>query len=170
MSIRLCSVRIFLLCLLLAPYQRVSAQADGGARLSRPNTEQFPLIQAYLDVHDTQGNFIHKLEAEQVKILEDGTVRPVTKLEELLLGVQVVVAINPGPSFAIRNNKAISRYDILKEGLRNWAKSRLGSNVDDLSLLIANGPAASHTPSSVRTWIFSFAPSDWSPIHYPAQA
>ncbi len=141
-----------MLCLLLAPYQRVSAQADGGARLSRPNTEQFPLIQAYLDVHDTQGNFIHKLEAEQVKILEDGTVRPVTKLEELLLGVQVVVAINPGPSFAIRNNKAISRYDILKEGLRNWAKSRLGSNVDDLSLLIANGPAASHTPSSAQ-WL-----------------
>jgi hypothetical protein len=152
MSLRLRSVWTLLLCLLLLSFQRASAQPGGGASLSRPNVEQFPLIQAYLDVHDAQGNFVHGLEAEQVRILEDGKERPVSRLETLRPGVQVVVAINPGPSFAIRNNKAISRYDTVKETLRSWAKSRLASNVDDMSLLITNGPAASHTPSSAQ-WI-----------------
>jgi hypothetical protein len=120
--------------------------------LSNPNIEDFPRIQVYLDVHDAQGDFIHDLNKDQVRILEDGNVREVTQLHELRPGVQVVVAINPGPSFAIRNNKAVSRYDIVKETLRNWASSRLGSNVDDLSLLITGGPAASHTANPAQ-WI-----------------
>jgi hypothetical protein len=141
-----------LLGLLILTFQCASAQVGGGATLSNPNTEAFPRLQTYLDVHDAQGNFIHGLKAEQVRILEDGIVRPVTLLRELRPGVQVVVVINPGPSFAIRNNKAISRYDTLKETLRNWARSRMGSNIDDLSLLIAGGPAASHTPNPAQ-WI-----------------
>lgn len=152
MSIRLRGARYLLLCLLMLSFQRASAQVGGGATLSNPNIEAFPRIQLYLDAHDAQGNFIHGLDADQVRILEDGNARPVTQLHQLRPGVQVVVAINPGPSFAIRNNKAISRYDILKETLRDWATSRLGSNIDDLSLLITSGPAASHTPSPAQ-WI-----------------
>jgi hypothetical protein len=152
MLILLRRAQYLLLCLILLSFQHASAQAGGGASLSNLSTEDFPLIQAYLDVHDAQGNFIHGLNADQVRILEDGNPRPVTQLTELRPGVQVVVVINPGPSFAIRNNKAISRYDIIKETLRNWAKSRLGSNIDDLSLLITGGPAASHT-SNPAQWI-----------------
>ncbi|OGO38791.1 MAG: hypothetical protein A2W35_15325 [Chloroflexi bacterium RBG_16_57_11] len=145
MLIRLSHAYRLLLCLLLLSFQRANAQVGGGAVLSNLNTEKFPRIQAYLDVHDAQGNFIHGLSADQVRILEDGNPRAVTYLHELRPGVQVVVVINPGPSFAIRNNKAISRYDIVKETLHTWARSRLGSNIDDLSLLITDGPAASHT-------------------------
>jgi hypothetical protein len=152
MSIRLRSARFLLLCLLVLSFQHASAQVSGGATLSQPNIEAFPRIQVYLDAQDAQGNFIHGLKADQVRILEDGNARPVTKLQQLRPGVQVVVAINPGPSFAIRNNKAISRYDILKGTLRNWARSRLGTNIDDLSLLITGGPAASHTANPAQ-WI-----------------
>lgn len=152
MAIRFPGTRILLLCLLMLSFQRASAQTGGGAVLSEPNTESFPQIRVYLEVHDAQGNFIHGLKPEQVRILEAGNARPVTQLQALRPGVQMVTAINPGPSFAIRNNKAISRYDIIKETLRNWAKSRSGSNIDDLSLLIASGPAASHT-SDPAQWI-----------------
>ena len=141
-----------LVCLLLVSVQHASAQVGGGAVLSNLDAENFPRIQAHLDVHDAQGNFIHGLSADQVQILEDNQPRPVTYLSELRPGVQVVVAINPGPSFAIRNNKAISRYDIIKETLRGWATGRLGSNIDDLSLLITDGPAASHTTNPAQ-WI-----------------
>jgi hypothetical protein len=152
MKIRLYGVRCLCLCLLLLSFQRAGAQAGGGAWLSNPNIEDFPRIQAYLDVHDAQGDFIHGLQAEQVTILEGGNARPVSQLKEMSPGVQVVVAINPGPSFAIRNNKAISRYDIVKDALRSWAKGRSGSNIDDLSLLITDGPAASHTANPAQ-WL-----------------
>jgi hypothetical protein len=152
MLIRLRHAHRLFLCLLLLAFEHASAQAGGGAALSNLNTEAFPRIQAYLDVHDAQGNFIHGLSADQVRILEDDKPRPVTQFRELRPGVQVVVAINPGPSFAIRNNKAISRYNIIKDTLRAWATSRLGSNIDDLSLLITDGPAASHT-SNPAQWI-----------------
>jgi hypothetical protein len=66
--------------------------------------------------------------------------------------VQLAVAVNPGPSFAIRNAKAISRYDLVKDALRAWAISRMGSTIDDLSLLITDGPAVSHT-SDPGQWL-----------------
>jgi hypothetical protein len=152
MKTRLRGVRCLCLCLLLLSFQRAGAQAGGGAWLSNPNIEGFPRLPAYLDVHDAQGDFIPGLKAEQVTILEGGNARPVSQLKEMSPGVQVVVAINPGPSFAIRNNKAVSRYDIVKDAMRSWAKGRSGSNIDDLSLLVANGPAASHTPNPAQ-WI-----------------
>ncbi len=73
MKIRLYGARCLVLCLLWLSFQRAGAQAGGGASLSNPNVEAFPRIQAYLDVHDAQGDFIHGLKAEQVTILEAGT-------------------------------------------------------------------------------------------------
>jgi hypothetical protein len=129
-------------------------QSNAGAFVSAPNVQNFPRIQAYLKVHDAQGAFIHGLAPEQVTVLEDSAERPATRLEETRPGVQVVIAVNPGPSFAIRNAKAVSRYDLVKDALRAWANSRAGSNIDDLSLLITSGPAASHTADPLQ-WISS---------------
>ncbi len=41
---------------------------------------------------------------------------------------------------------------LLKMLCAAWAKSRSGSNIDDMSLLITDGPAASHTPNSAQ-WV-----------------
>jgi hypothetical protein len=130
-------------CLLLIP---ISAHAQSGAyaTLDAPDLESFPRVEAYLEVHDAQGNFIHGLQVDQIAILEDGHSLPVGEIHELRPGVQVVVVLNPGSSFGIRNNQAISRYDYLKEALRNWAISRQGSTIDDWSLLITGGPSISH--------------------------
>ena len=70
---------------------------------------------------------------------------PVIEVEELHPGVQVVVAINPGLAFAIRNTQAISRFDLIKEVLRGWANSRLGTTTDDWSLIIGQELEISHT-------------------------
>lgn len=142
-----------ILLLLAAP-----ADAQGGLSvfLSAPDTANFPRIHAYLDVHDAQGEFVHDLQAEQVQMIEDEQTLPVSQLRELRTGVQVVVAINPGPSFAIRNPKAISRYDILKDALSSWAGGRSGSTIDDWSLVITNGPAVSHSPDPAQ-WLAGLA-------------
>lgn len=121
------------------------AQSNAGAFISAPDVKDFPRVQTYLEVQDTQGNFIRGLTADQISVIEDGSPRPASLLQLEQPGVQAAVAINPGPSFAIRNAKAVSRYDLIKEALRAWALSRTGSTIDDLSLLITNGPAVSHS-------------------------
>ena len=124
-------------------------QSSGSARQMQA---PFRAVSAYLDLHDAQGKFIDDLQASQVNILEGETVLPAIKLSKSNPGAQVVVAINPGPSFGIRNAQAISRYDILKSALRDWANSRQGSTLDDWSYLITNGTAVSHTSDSSQ-WL-----------------
>jgi hypothetical protein len=143
MSNRLRGIVYVFLCLLMLPIS-AHAQTGANATLNSPNLDSFPRIEAYLDVHDGQGNFVHGLQSEQIVVLEDGYSLPVMEILELRPGVQFVIVLNPGSSFGIRNNQAISRYDYLKEALRNWAISRQGSTIDDWSLLITGGPSISH--------------------------
>ena len=144
MNIRLCGL-MMIFALAGAGTFSVFAQPGLTVRLSSPDTSQFPIVQAFLDVHDPAGQFIHGLKPEQVTVLEDGNNLPVSEIEELRPGLQLVVAINPGPSFAIRNFQAVSRFDLIKDGLQSWAESRLGTTTDDWSLLVSGGSAISHT-------------------------
>jgi hypothetical protein len=128
----------------------VFAQNGLTVRLSAPDTSRFPTIQAFLDVHDAAGKVIHSLKPDQVTILEAENSIPIDNIEELRPGVQVVVAISPGPAFAIRNFQAVSRYDLMKDSLRSWAKGRLGTTTDDWSLLIEGGSTVSHASDPAR--------------------
>jgi hypothetical protein len=142
---------IYLLIINLALMGRPAAAQSGLiVRLSAPSTDSFPAVKAYLDVRDAQGKFLHNLQPDQLAVLEEGASLPVEKITELQPGAQVVVAINPGPVFAIRNFQAVSRYDMVKEALANWAKSRLGSTTDDWSLIVTSGPAVSHTSDPAK--------------------
>ena len=151
MQIRPRGYLLLLLCLALIS-SPVSAQSGIVARLSAPQAGAFPRLTAYLDLHNAQGEFVDNLQASQVTVLEGEQEIPVIALDKLHPGVQVVVAINPGSSFAIRNAQAISRYDILKGALAEWANSRQGSTIDDWSYLITNGSAVSHT-SDPAQWL-----------------
>ena len=121
-------------------------------RLLPPQTEAFPHFSVFLDVHDSEENFIHGLQASDLNIFEDDTALPVSELNELHPGVQFVVTINPGPSFSIRDSKGVSRYDSLAGALRKWASGRQGSTLDDLSLLPVGGAELTHT-SKPLDWI-----------------
>ena len=151
MRIRLRGSLLIFLCLSLIATP-TGAQSGAVARLNAPNSKAFPRISAFLDVHDAQGNFIHNLQADQVTILEGENQIPADSLTKLQPGVQAVVAINPGASFAIRNAQAISRYDLLKQALGDWAMGRQGSSIDDWSLLITGGAAISHTSDPAK-WL-----------------
>ena len=156
-----------MLAVLLVLALPAAAQSSWTATISPAESEHFPLIETYLDVHDAQGNFAAGLSQEQISILENEAPIPLSSLEELHPGAQFVIAINPGPSFGIRNSKAVSRYEIVKEALRLWGESRLGSTVDDLSLLIQRGAEISHTNDPTR-WLETLATDQIDPRSAPA--
>jgi hypothetical protein len=133
---------------------RGAAQEGGQVRLASPETADYPRISTYLEVRDGQGDFVHGLQKGDVIILEDGNRLPVTKLDPLRSGAQLVVAVNPGSAFAIRNVQGKSRFDFLKQYLLGWGDARLGSAMDDLSLLANDNPDATHM-AEVKDWLTS---------------
>jgi hypothetical protein len=122
----------------------VFAQTSSEAKLSPPHIDAFPRMTTYLDVHDESGAFLHGLQPSDIRVLENGSPVPVLEFYETRPGVQVVLAVNPGDPFAIRNSQGVSRHDFVHDSLVNWAKSRRGSTIDDLSIMITDGLERSH--------------------------
>ena len=131
------------LCLLLGA-ARAGAQEASSVVMFPPDMAAFPRLNLYFDVHDERGEFIHGLKVSDLQLWENGTALPALELYELRPGVQAVFVLNPGNSFAIRDSQGISRYDFVAESLSAWARSRQGSTVDDLSLLISTGVERGH--------------------------
>ena len=129
-----------------------SAQSGGQVRLAPVEAASFPRITTYLDVRDTEGNFVYGLEAGDIEILEDEQSRPVSELNLLRPGAQVVLAINPGLAFGIRDAQGLSRYDYMVQALQSWAGVRQGSTLDDLSVVAADGPEATHL-DEIEDWL-----------------
>ncbi len=148
---RLTSLCWLLLCFLLVPL-RASAQSSSSAILSPPQLEQLPLAQTCLDIRDSNGHFVHGLQPEDITLREDNQSITDLSVEEVRHGTQLVVALNPGQPFAIRNSKGLSRYDYLRLALGEWANNRQGSNIDDWSLVTTSGVAASHVSDSQAWW------------------
>jgi hypothetical protein len=106
----------------------------------------------YLDIRDADGNFVYDLEAGDVEVLEDSQSRTVSELNLLRPGAQLVLAINPGPAFGIRDAQGISRYDYLVQALQLWGSARRDANMDDLSVVAAEEVEATHL-DRVEDWL-----------------
>lgn len=120
------------------------AQTSASAVLTPPQTDAFPRMDAYITLHDENGRFIHGLSESNFRILEDHTPLTPISVTEQRPGAQIVAVLNPGGSFATRNQRGISRYDIMVQTLQAWALSRQGSSLDDWSVLTTNGPEITH--------------------------
>lgn len=129
----------------------VSAQSNALAALSSPDLQEFPRISAYLDVRDSQGYFISNLQKENISVEEDGASLYATELTEIRPGAQIVVAINPGVNFTMRNAQGVSRYESISLALKAWISSLGEENIDILSLVTPDGILASHQ-SDPHTW------------------
>ncbi|MGD9091916.1 MAG: hypothetical protein PVF74_03650, partial [Anaerolineales bacterium] len=134
---------LLFLALILIPISAF-AQTSAEAKLTPPQIDAFPRMTTYLDMHDESGAFIHDLEFTDITVLENGSPVPVLEFYAARPGVQTVFAVNPGDPFAIRNSQGVSRYDFIRDSLVNWAKSRRGSTIDDLSIMITDGLERTH--------------------------
>jgi len=148
---------LLLILVLLLPVS-VNAQDGGKAFITPPAMVVYPYFETYLNVYDSEGKFIQNLKTTDIRLLEDGHSAPVTGLKELRPGVQAVIAISPGPPFAIHNSQAVSRYDFVIESLEKWGGSRIGTTIDDLSLLTTGGPSTSHV-SDPAEWLSTLTSS-----------
>jgi len=127
-----------------AIHKPISAQEGDQVHLAPVNTQEFPVISSYMDVRTSEGEFLHGLEPRNVHILENETQLPVQEFQHLHTGAQFVLAVSPGAAFEIRDVQGISRYEYLAQALNEWTSARQGSTVDDLSLVISDGPEATH--------------------------
>ncbi len=144
MFTRLRWVGVLLLLSFSAVVVSVRAQTAGNASLSPPQLDAFPRVRTYLDVHNELGEFVHGLTASDIVLLENGQPVPPLEFIEIRPGLQFVMGINPGAPFEIRNSQGKSRYEFIAESLSQWARSRQGSSIDDLSMVIAGGPERTH--------------------------
>ncbi|MFH1906255.1 MAG: FHA domain-containing protein [Chloroflexota bacterium] len=136
------------LAVVLAWIVPAGAQGEGHVDLYDLQAGSFPAMTAALDVFDANGGFVSGLSAENITVLEDDQPRPLDSLQELQPGVQFVLAINPGPIFAIRDSNAVSRYDKIATPLRDWAAARPAQAGDDLSLVTTDGLVSLHMKSA----------------------
>ncbi|MBU2609756.1 MAG: FHA domain-containing protein [Chloroflexi bacterium] len=136
------------LAVVLAWLLPASAQRQAQVDLYTLQTDSFPVMTAALDVFDAAGGFASGLTTENITVLEDDQPRPLDSLHELQPGVQFVLAINPGPIFAIRDSNAVSRYDKIAAPLRDWAAARPAESADDLSLVTTDGLVSLHMKSA----------------------
>jgi hypothetical protein len=141
------------LAFLLAP----PALAQSGARLTLqpPDLAAFPQVRALFDVRDAQGFFVSGLAAENLTILEDGQELRPTELAERRPGADLVVAVNPGQAFAIRDSQGVTRFQKLLPALQAWSDAQTASPGDRLSLVTPQGVLASHT-TDAASWRIAF--------------
>lgn len=115
------------------------AQGEYQAVIFSPRLQEFPRISTFLDIHTSDGAFVHGLDPDLVFMLEDGKSVPVDELQELRLGVQISVVINASPAFELRNTRGQTRYDYIKQYIDTWALSQRDISTDDLNLF-TNSP------------------------------
>lgn len=157
---RVISRTITLLAVLLLLHSLAAAQEPQLIKLSPPELDDFPQISTYLNVHTQDGEFFSGLEPQDLRLLEnDRTITDFT-LTQLHPGAQFVVAINPGPSFAIRDSQGVSRYDLVALKLAEWLSDQESLSQDDLSLLTTNGPEITHSnnPSQILRTLQNYDP------------
>ena len=150
---------LFSIMLLAGQGNAVRAQGEATAKLSLVDAKSFPAVTALLDVFNAQGQPVTGLKKEDVTILEDGQPNPVGELVESTPPAQIVVAINPGPAFAVRDGQGIDRFKRVTDVLTGWAGAQSTESPDDLSLVSIAGPIITHAKPDAWTVSFtSFQP------------
>jgi hypothetical protein len=156
--------RIFSLLLgfTLLAFATVSARAQSTAQASLFNlqTNAYPSMDAWLDVFDSAGNFVTGLTPAQIMLVEDSLSRTPTTLEELQPPVRFILALDPGATFALQDQTAVTRFAKVMTAVKNWADTHSDSLGDDLSLVATGTDPATHL---LTTASFTQALSAYNP-------
>ena len=140
---------LIILTLILSWVIPAAAQSVGTATLTQPDYDHFPLITTYLDIYDQDGAFLSGLSRKDISISENGQQRPLQEVEERSPGVQFVLAVNMGPSFAIQDINGQSRWGYLSRHIQGWLADNEGPDADDLSIISNDGLESTHTDREV---------------------
>jgi hypothetical protein len=109
--------------LLLDNFFLARAQAQAAVVLYPADAATFPAISSFMDVFDVSGRFVSGILPEQVTVFEDDQPLPLTSLTEMVVPLQLAVAINPGPALGVRDNQGKQRFEGIVEALSAWAQA-----------------------------------------------
>src|SRR5512146_2888142 len=76
---------------------RAQAPTQAQVVLYPADASGFPTISSFMDVFDVSGRFVSGLKAPQITVTEDGQTIQGPQLTEMVVPLQLAVAINPGP-------------------------------------------------------------------------
>lgn len=117
------------------------------------DASNFPAISTFMDVFDASGRFVSGLKPDQVAVAEDGQALQVRALNEMVVPLQVAVAINPGPAYSVRDKLGIPTFQGIAQVLSTWAAKLPADTPDDMSLVSLSGPLIAH--ASAKDWLVS---------------
>ncbi len=120
---------------LLAP---AWAQSGGQARITTPDTAQFPAVTFFLEAYDSAGGFIPDLTADALAVLENDQPRPVTEILRVQPGVQTIIVYNGAPLMANRVGGE-TLFQKLQARLQSWAEEQPDQTNDDFSFVTGDG-------------------------------
>lgn len=140
--------------LLIVPGAFAHAQTAAYAEVSAINAQNFPQISALVDVYDANGVFVSGLQPADLTVYEDGQQHKVASITESAPPAQIVVAVNPGPPLAVRDQNGKPRSEGVVSALDAWANSLPPESSDDLSLVSLSGSLINH--ASAKDWLVSF--------------
>ena len=132
---------------------RAQTASQAYASIASVDAARFPQVTALVDIYDESGKFVTGLKPADLSAYEDGQPRPVDELTEAGAAVQLVVAINPGPSLAVRDANAVERFAKIVDTLRIWVDAQPEDTGDDLSLVSLSGSLITH--ASPGDWFIS---------------
>lgn len=145
--------RIYILLALLLATLPHAALAQEGARINLRDlqTDAFPFITGYFDARDAGGARLADLTANDLQVIEDGLAQPVQQVRSVQPGLRVILVLTPGESFNIRNSQAQTRFDLVRQSIKDWASELSASSDTLLSLLTPEGSLV--TDSVAPEWL-----------------
>ncbi len=137
--------------LILSLIMPVSAQGSMRLQTGGLDASSFPRLVFYLDATDDQGRILEGLTPEELTLIEDGQTLPATDLELIEPGLQFTVALNLDAALESPVGE-VSRFELARQALQNWAAEAPSTVPDDLSLAVNDGEQVNHA-SNVDEWL-----------------
>lgn len=133
----------------------VLAQNEARIKINRLDPSKFPNIYLEADIYRPDGSFVSDLTVDDIRVTENGTMRPVDEVRETPNAVDFIVAVNGGPVLGNRISSK-TNLQLIKDALLDWVPQAESIGKGDSVTLVTNaGVKAAHLDSADK-WTAAF--------------
>lgn len=133
----------------------VLAQSEARIKINRLDPSKFPNIYLEADIYRPDGSFVSDLGVDDIRVIENGAMRPVDEVRETPNAVDFIVAVNGGPVLGNRISSK-TNLQLIKDALLDWVPQAESIGKGDSVTLVTNaGVKATHLDSPDK-WTAAF--------------
>ena len=133
----------------------VLAQSEARIKINRLDPSKFPNIYLESDIYRPDGSFVSDLGIDDIRVIENGTMRPVDEVRETPNAVDFIVAVNGGPVLGNRISSK-TNLQLIKDALLDWVPQAESIGKGDSVTLVTNaGVKATHLDAPDK-WTAAF--------------